>query len=225
MTIKIKLCGITSRNDLELVAREGADYGGVIVGIPQSPRNITMEEAKTICSNPPLPVINLTFNKSLEENLLVMDTLHPAALQLQGEENPGLVAELKKRVECEIWKVLHMPSREEDKQINLQDIFRIAREFMDAGASRFMIDATAILEGVRRFGGTGKTVDWDAARILCTQIPKPVFLAGGLKPDNVAEAIRIVQPFGVDLCSGIEIEKGRKDPLLVRQLIQNARNL
>ena len=224
MTIKIKLCGITSRNDLELIAQEGADYGGVICGIPQSPRNLSLEDARSICLNPPLPLINLTFHQSLEENLLVINTLQPSALQLQGEESPESVAALKQRVSCEIWKVLHLPPKEEEQKNDLEGILARAREFIDAGTDRFMIDASAILGGKRRFGGTGKTVDWDAAHILCLKIPAPVFLAGGLKPENVADAIRIVQPFGIDLCSGTELEKGIKNPGLVRQLIRNARS-
>jgi phosphoribosylanthranilate isomerase len=219
----VKICGITRRSDLELIAREGADYGGVIVGIPQSPRNLTLEAAKVICENSPLPIVNLTFNKTVEENVRMVDTLSPTALQLQGKEAPAMVAALRKQVSCELWKALHMPPREEGTDVDLEAFLQTANAFIEAGVDKFIIDASAVIDGVQRYGGTGKTVDWKAACAACTQIPIPVLLAGGITPENVAEAMQIVQPYGVDLSSGVEIQKGIKDAERVRSLIQRAK--
>jgi phosphoribosylanthranilate isomerase len=74
-----------------------------------------------------------------------------------------------------------------------------------------------------RFGGTGETVDWDLAALVREQIGGPTILAGGLTPDNVAEAIRKVRPYAVDVSSGVEVSPGIKDPIKVRDFIQAAK--
>lgn len=222
MTVKIKICGITNRDDLDLITAEKADYAGVIVGIPHSPRNLGLDQAKKICLNARLPIINLTFNHSEEENQQIVEALHPHALQLQGEETPQAVAQLRKRIDCEIWKVLSLPPREEKQSIDLRNFTTLAHKYLDAGVNRFMIDTSTVIAGIKRYGGTGKIVDWDLAHELIQTISAPVFLAGGIKPGNVSEAIKKAGPFGVDLSSGVEREQGRKDPDMVRALIQNA---
>ncbi|MDX9755094.1 MAG: phosphoribosylanthranilate isomerase, partial [bacterium] len=158
MTCTIKICGITNQEDLEMIAREGADYGGVIAGIPQSPRNLSLDTAKTLCSQTPLPLAALTFNKSVAENVLFAESLSPFALQLQGEETPDEVAALREQVSCEIWKALHLPPQEEGQPVDLSAYLARAHAFIAAGVDRFIIDTCTILDGVKRYGGTGKPV-------------------------------------------------------------------
>jgi phosphoribosylanthranilate isomerase len=70
-----------------------------------------------------------------------------------------------------------------------------------------------------RIGGTGKLADWDQAAAMVNRIPKPVFLAGGINAENVASALFKVRPYGIDLCSGVESSKGKKDPEKMRRLV------
>ncbi|MCX7924898.1 MAG: phosphoribosylanthranilate isomerase, partial [Fimbriimonadales bacterium] len=87
-------------------------------------------------------------------------------------------------------------------------------------AERFVLDTYH----PHQLGGTGATHDWQRAAALCAQAPKPVLLAGGLTPDNVAEAVRTVRPAGVDVSSGVEAQPGRKDPQKLKAFIRNAKS-
>ena len=131
-------------------------------------------------------------------------------MQLLCCESPEFIRELKARVSCQIWKTLHLPVAPGQAT---------AEEYVSAGVDAFLIDSSDTGEGFLRLGGTGKLVDWDQAAAVIGQISKPVFLAGGINPDNVAAALKTVRPYGIDLCSGVEAVKGRKDPDKVRRLV------
>ena len=98
-------------------------------------------------------------------------------------------------------------------------------EYTEAGADRILVDATIMKQGKRHLGGTGKTVDWETARILCERSNVPFIVAGGLHPGNVAEAVTRVHPYAVDLSSGVEAEKGKKSPQKVIELIDRVRKV
>jgi phosphoribosylanthranilate isomerase len=183
-----------------------------------------LDDARRVVRNSRLPIVALTFNQDLDSNLEAVETVLPFALQLQGEETPELIASLNEKITCEIWKALHLPPQEEDGEIDLDRLLNQAKEYQEAGANCFMVDSSTVIDGVKRYGGTGKTVDWGLARKIVKQIKAPVFLAGGIDPENVVEAFETVRPFGIDLSSGVEREKGKKDPVLVRALIQNIRD-
>ena len=92
---------------------------------------------------------------------------------------------------------------------------------MNAGADTLLVDSVDTSEGFTRMGGTGKVADWNAVAELIEKVSVPVFLAGGIGPENVESALIKVQPYGVDLCSGVEASKGIKDSEKVRSLIKN----
>jgi phosphoribosylanthranilate isomerase len=101
--------------------------------------------------------------------------------------------------------------------------FRIRSEeslslLTDYGTDAWLLDSSAD----EKLGGTGKTFDWKLA-VAANKLGKPIFLAGGLTPDNVADAVRSVQPYGVDVSSGVEKSPGKKDPAKVRAFIEAAR--
>lgn len=222
MKCKIKLCGINNHEDLLLVAKEGADYAGVLVEI-DSIRAVSLEDAIPLFKKPPLSMVAVTMDRTREDNLRIVDTLAPTALQLHGDESPEHVASLRERAECEIWKALHLPAIESGASSDCNALLENARTYAEAGVDRIVIDAVTRIEGETLKGGTGKSVDWNAARRLRDAISIPLILAGGLKPDNVAQAINLVDPFALDCSSGVEIQKGRKDPERVRLFIQRAR--
>ena len=94
-----------------------------------------------------------------------------------------------------------------------------AEEYSSAGVDAFLLDSSDTSEGFLRLGGTGSVVDWCRAAEVVRQIPKPVFLGGGINADNVARALEQVRPYGIDLCSGVEQSRGRKDADKLRRLV------
>jgi len=219
MRYVVKICGTTNRADLELIAELGADYGGVLVDLPYSPRTLTLETARRLCADPPLPVVVLTFNKGAEENIRVVEALRPAAIQLQGQEHLSDVADLKARCGCEVWKALHLPFRGGSTGQD-EGAFRTRiSEHQDAGVDRIVLDVMGIQDNVQRFGGTGEVSDWGLVNRIKGAIERPFLLAGGIRPDNVLEALGLVNPSGFDLCSGVEREVGKKDRAKIRRLI------
>jgi len=145
--------------------------------------------------------------------------LKPHAVQLQGQESPELVRSLSRSLQCEVWKAVHFPPVNEE-QADFSQQLHYAESMAAAGASVLLIDTLMKSAGKsHRFGGTGRVNDWTLGRKLVDALDVPVFLAGGIKHDNVREAIATVQPFGIDLASGVESEPGRKDPEKVRRLM------
>ena len=221
--MKIKICGITRREDVLLAAEAGADYFGMVVEIDRSPRKVGRRAAAELNRDAPLPGVALLQDRSADEVLAVAEIVHPAAMQLQGSESPETVAQVRSKLSCEIWKALHVPVTG-GEPVDVEALLDEARQLIDAGVDKFLIDTVDVSDGFARMGGTGKTGDWAASARLVELIGAPVFLAGGIRPGNVADAIRQVRPFGVDLASGVESAPGIKDPALVRELIANARS-
>ena len=221
--IKIKVCGITTVEDARLVAEVGADYIGVIVGIESSLRYLSIEQARPICEQSTLPVVTLFFNKGAEQIERAIKSLRPQAIQLLGQETPSLVKKLKEMVTCEVWKSIHLPPLGE-AEIDISEYLDRVNSLVDAGTDAILIDTVVgSSEGKRRYGGTGQVSNWDVARRLVEAIAVPTFLAGGIKPENVEEAIGLVRPYGIDLCSGVESAPGKKDPEKLRKLMAAVR--
>ena len=219
--MKIKICGITRREDMLLAAEAGADYFGMVIEIDRSPRKVDRRAAAELNRDATLPGVALLQDRSADEIIAVAEIVHPAVMQLQGSEPPGTVTRVRRELSCEIWKALHVPVRD-GEPADVEALLDEARQFIDAGVDKFLIDTVDVSDGFARMGGTGKTGDWAAAARLVELIDAPIFLAGGIRPGNVADAIRQVRPFGVDLASGVESEPGIKEPALVRELIANA---
>ena len=217
--IKIKICGITTVEDAHLVTEAGADYMGVVIEVDFSPRHLTVEEARPICEQSTLPVVALFFNREAEQIERAIAALNPHAVQLLGQELPSLVQRLKNTVACEVWKSIHLPPRDLG-DISIAKQQEMANSMVDAGIDAIVID-TVVSSSERevRYGGTGQVNNWAAAHRLVKAIPVKTFLAGGINPQNVQQAIELVHPYGIDLCSGVEVVPGKKDPKKVRQLV------
>jgi phosphoribosylanthranilate isomerase len=199
------------------VGSSGVDYIGVIVEVPASRRSVTVAQAAEIGRASDAPSVTLFVNAGTRLIERAVDTVAPRAVQLHGHEEPEDVARLKVAMPCEVWKTLHLPRR--GREQDLKGLLAGMREFIDAGADRFLLDTFVDRGGKRQIGGTGLTADWGLARELVSSANYPVFLAGGICPENVCEAIERVRPYGVDLSSGVESDVGRKDPGRVRALM------
>ncbi len=207
MTV-LKLCGTTSAVDARL--GRGADFCGILIGVEWSERSLTLEEAREVARASGVKNVILLCNPSAEFASEVATALHPHALQLLCHEEPSLVKELKSSLSCEIWKAVHLTGL--DGQATPE-------EYVESGADALVIDSVDSSEGFERLGGTGKVGDWAAVAALKEEIDIPIFLAGGINPENVADAVKTVQPHGIDLCSGVEAQRGRRDPDKVTALM------
>ena len=207
----LKLCGTTNSEDALLAGRAGVDFCGILVDVTWSERSLTLEQARPVAQASGLHNVILLCNPSAAFAVEVADTLQPYALQLHCHEPPSLVAELKESLTCAIWKTVHLPTLEGQAE---------PQAFVAAGADALLADSVDTSEGFARLGGTGKVGDWEAVAALKQQVDIPVFLAGGIGPDNVAAAVHAVQPDGIDLCSGVESARGRRDPAKVERLMQ-----
>ena len=211
MTV-LKLCGTTSAEDARLA--RGADFCGILVGVDWSERSLTLEKAAEVARASDLRNVILLCNPSAAFAEEVTRVLRPHALQLVCHEQPALVSRLKQTLPCEIWKTVHLP---------VLDGQATPGEYANAGADALLVDSVDTSGGFQRLGGTGKLGDWAAAAALKEEIDIPFFLAGGIDPDNIADAVRSVQPYGIDLCSGVEMRRGRRDPNKVKKLLRSFR--
>lgn len=214
MNFWVKLCGTTTIADAKLAADYGANYSGLVVEVPFSERSVTVDQAKRLNQYTPIPTVILVFDQPTDWILSAIEYISPFAVQLLGNETPVQVAELKKNSEVEIWKSLFMPAGE---TVNVADLRRKVIAHVAAGTDAILLDTIDLSQN--RFGGTGKTGDWEAAASITKESPVATFLSGGINPQNVEEAIRMVQPNGIDLCSGVEFSKGKRDAKKVRSLM------
>jgi phosphoribosylanthranilate isomerase len=220
---KVKICGVTNLHDALLAANAGADFVGVVVEIPCSPRRLTVAQARVVCEGSPRPVAALFFNWDAKRVAAAVEVLRPKVIQLHGQEEPSLVKALKASLDCKIWKALHVPSQKAGK-LDVDEVLATAKAYVDAEVDAIVLDTVVGSTGsTKRYGGTGQVGDWDLARELVKAIPTRVFLAGGINPANVQQAIAQVHPYGVDLCSGVEASPGTKDPQKIAALMRAVR--
>ena len=215
----VKICGITSIHDAQLAADAGADYIGVLVDVAVSERTRSAAEASEIANGSPIPTVLLLYNRSTADIQEVVSQVQPFAVQLLGQEPPQQVEELKNTVPCQLWKSVYLPAGRPEN-VDIPAVRTEMQAYTDAGADFLLFDSVDMSLEKPRYGGTGKTCDWNVAAKLITESPLPVFFAGGIRPENVKAAIETIHPHGIDLCSGVEASKGIKDPLKIKQLFE-----
>lgn len=211
---KLKICGVTNRDDARLISASGADYLGILVDVSFSERSLSLPQAREVALASEIPVVVLLCNPDESSILEVARQIEPYAIQLLCHEAPGLVEAAKLRADCQIWKTIHLP---------ITGLGATIQDYIQAGVDALLVDNSDSSEGFLRLGGTGKLADWEAAAAIVREASVPVFLAGGIDPDNVRQAVTGVRPYCVDLCSGVEAVKGRKDPEKIRSLVENFR--
>lgn len=193
---------------------------GVLVEVAVSPRSVGRLDALAILSSG--EGVALTYDADLELGLFLDAEASPRAVQLCGRETSADVRVLSRALSCPVWKSVHLApagSGEEDTEATLAEI----EEFAAAGTSAVVLDTVIAGAGGELLGGTGRAHDWRAAARIARSSPVPVFLAGGLSPENVRAGIEAVRPSGVDVSSGVESLPGVKDISKMRAFIQAVR--
>jgi phosphoribosylanthranilate isomerase len=201
----IKICGITNLEDALCAVESGADALGFNF-YRRSPRYISPADARLIIERLPAMVmsVGVFVNESVPEQVArIADVAGLTAVQLHGDESPEYCSALKG---CFTIKALSAKG-----DFNPQ----VVRDYQ---TDAIMLDAYA--KDAR--GGTGRVIDWELAGRVRELVPR-LFLAGGLSPENIADAIAAVDPFAVDACSSLERAPGKKDQKLVRAFITAAR--
>jgi phosphoribosylanthranilate isomerase len=204
MAVRVKICGITRLQDARYAVEAGADALGFVF-YEKSPRHVGAAQAAALCAALPpfVTAVGLFVDAEPDFVSAVLAQVPLDLLQFHGDESPA---------DCAAF------GRPYIKAIRVRpetDLLKCAADF--AAARGLLLDAW--VPGVP--GGTGERFDWN---LIPAQLPKPVILSGGLAPGNVAEAVRRVRPWAVDVSSGVEAAKGIKDPDLVAQFVKEAKN-
>lgn len=209
MSIQVKICGLSEPETLRAAVHAGADWIGFVF-FEKSPRNVTLAAAETLLLGvgAARPVALLVD----PDDALIGDVvaLGFPILQLHGRESPARIAEIKAKTDCEIWKALGVSSESD---------LAVAETYAEA-ADRLLLDAKPSA-ATEIPGGAGETFDWSILKNW--QAPLPWLLAGGLTPDNVAEAIAATGARAVDVSSGVERKRGLKDANLIKAFIKAAK--
>lgn len=203
--VRVKICGITNAADALAAVDAGADLLGFNF-YAKSPRRIAEDEAAKIRPRLPREVdaVGIFVNAPTADVAAMCKSLKLDAAQLHGDETAETVAELAGNVP--VVKAFRV-----DLDFDLKTLKDYSRAFA------FLFDA--VVSG--QYGGTGHSTDWDAARQAA--VKHRIILAGGLKVENVAAAVRIVRPYGIDVASGVESKPGKKDHGRLREFIQEVR--
>lgn len=209
--IRVKICGITSLEDLYVAVQAGADAIGFVVDFPQSPRNLSIEETKKLIKQiPPFiePVIVTVYqdNNHLKK---ILEEFSSNVIQIHGL----IHSYIKIKESFPNIRLIVALQAESDQIIN------------DAKEVSKLVDAI-LLDSYSpgKYGGTATTHDWKISKQVKEVIqPRPLILAGGLTPKNIKRAISAVNPYAVDVSSGVELRPGIKDPKKVIEFIRNAR--
>ncbi|WP_348607845.1 phosphoribosylanthranilate isomerase [Halobaculum rarum] len=206
--VRVKICGVTNGADLRAVADAGADAVGVISEVSvDTPREVDLAQAAELTSTAPpfLTTVLVTMPETSEDAVDAVRTVTPDVVQLHGEFSPDEIGYIRAETETKVVPVVDYDEPER------------ARE-LDEAADALLVDSTDEDGG----GGTGNTGDWEAAAELRRELVSPVVLAGGLTPENVSEAAATVEPFAVDVASGVERSPGAKDHAAVSRFVRNA---
>lgn len=212
--MKVKICGLTNNEDATWAINYGADYLGINF-YRESPRYVSIDAAAKWV--PALPSFAVPIGVFVDaEEKYVASAVAKARLkgiQLHGSETPEQITALKKLLEEQGHPVFVM------KGFRLKDesVLETLPSFLEA-ADYFLLDS--FVDG--QIGGTGTVFNWDLA-VKAKEIGKPVFLAGGLTPENVGEAVKKVSPFAVDVASGVERSPRRKDSSKIQAFINNSK--
>ena len=211
MDLRVKICGLTRPDHVEAAVQAGAAYVGFVL-FPKSPRNLTLAQAAALAAVVPPGVARVALTVDMTEPELdaVVEAMPVDVIQLHGHEPPDRVAEVRARYGLPVMKAVGIAS--EADLPGLDDFLRVADQVLvDAKPPR----------GGEVPGGNGLAFDWRL--IAGRRWPRPWMLAGGLTPDNLAEAARLTGARQVDVSSGVESAPGLKDPALIRAFLEAAR--
>jgi phosphoribosylanthranilate isomerase len=211
MSLLVKICGLSTRETLDVALESGADMVGFVFFSP-SPRHIELPAIRQLAdvARGRAEIVILTVDADDEKLDEIVKQVRPDWLQFHGMESVDTVAAAKQAFGVRVMKALPVADR--------GDLERVDR--YAAVADRILFDARAPKDATRP-GGLGKAFDWTLLSGLKPGLP--FMLSGGLNPENVADALRITRAPGVDVSSGVERVPGEKDPDKIRAFIRAAR--
>ena len=200
--VKVKICGMTNLKDVKVAVDGGVDAVGFIF-YKKSPRSVTMQAVrKIVLELPPfVDSVGVFVNETAEQINKIADRCNLDRVQLHGNESPSFCKKIRRRV---------------IKAIRVKDIQSL-KKLSDYPVSSFLLDTFS----EDQYGGTGKVFDWNLA--YPAKKYGPIILAGGLTPINVHQAIQRIQPYGVDVCSGVESQPGIKDHKKMKAFLKNVK--
>lgn len=205
MTTRVKICGVTTPEDRDLVIAAGADAVGFISGVPvDTHREQPLETVADLAAgvSPFVTSVLVTAPADVAEAVERFRQAGTDAIQIHGSRSPADIESVGTQISGDV-------------------IVAVAAD--STSLSEYADVADALLVDSAEMGGTGETHDWERVRALRERIDGPLILAGGLDPQNVAAAVRTVDPYGVDVASGVETEAGTKDHGAVTSFVTNAR--
>ncbi len=214
MKPRIKICCILSAEEARLALAAGADALGFVSAMPSGPGVIPESEIAELIAS--LPEGTDSFLLSSKTDLPSIrdqiDRCRPATLQLCETPDPSLMRSLRENLpDLRLVPVIHVHDR------SSVDEALLLTEFADA----LLLDSGRPSDERRSLGGTGQVHDWNLSRAICEASRVPVWLAGGLNAENVGEALRVVDPYGLDVCSGVRRD-GRLDEVRLSAFLKGA---
>jgi len=213
-SVRVKICGITREEDLAVAVAAGADAVGFLVGVPSSPRNLSLERAEMLLRQVPIFVdsVVVTAPQNINGLVEICEGLKPTAIQIHGKKHFG-ASEIRERIkDTRLIKTIYV-TKDALSETVIEDLKTFDAVLLDS-----------FTKG--QYGGTGRVHDWTLSRQIKEAVaPLPVILAGGLKPENVKEAILTVQPYAVDVASGVELRPAVKDHEKIRAFVENAKEI
>lgn len=201
--VRVKICGLTKKEHIQVAVEEQVDYIGFVFA--KSKRQVTVEQAKVLAQSIPEPIqkVGVFVNETVENMLHIAKEVPLDVIQLHGQETQQVVEALKPYMTI---KAISVRTKE--------DVQKAAQYNVDY----YLFDAP----GIEYEGGSGNTFDWTL--LENTKINRQnIILAGGLTPENVGRAIEQVEPYGIDVSSGVEID-GQKDEIRMRAFMNQTRN-
>ncbi|HUV80293.1 MAG TPA: phosphoribosylanthranilate isomerase [Candidatus Bathyarchaeia archaeon] len=210
--VKVKICGITNKEDAHFVADSGVDMLGMIVDVPvETPRKISIDKAEEISKeiDDDINIVVVLCPRSVGEVETVVRRIDPFGVQLHGFESNEFLRSVRDALpDVKLIKTVHV-----DEHGTIHGVMP-EEDYVDF----ILLDTFSA-----KIGGTGKKHSWDKSRAIVKHSTIPVILSGGLTPENVKEAIKEVHPYGVDVASGVESSGGRKSKEKVFKFVRNAK--
>lgn len=211
MSLLVKICGLSTRETLDVALGAGADMVGFVF-FPPSPRHLSLETARALGKQAKGKATKVALTVDADDATLsnIVETLQPDLLQLHGKETTARVRDIKAKFSLPVMKVIAVETAAD---------LAVLPGFAGV-ADRILFDARAP-KGATRPGGLGAVFDWHVLEKLDLKLP--FMVSGGLTAENVAEAVRVTRAGGVDVSSGVESAPGIKDPEMIQNFIRAAR--
>jgi len=211
---RVKICGLTTVEAARLAYEAGASWGGLIFA-PESARCVSETRAREVAEASPLPMVGVFVNEAPERTVRLAHALQLKAVQLHGEETPAYVRALREKLPpgCQVWKAVHLKEAAHPKEEGPEEALKNPWE-----ADCMVLDTF----NPKLRGGSGHRFDWGLLKKLPAALLSKVVIAGGINPENVAEA-HSLGAYAVDVNSGLECAPGEKSPALVKRLFSHLR--